>query len=298
MNSYQLISKLRKVRADTYLTAIDQALYYELVSICNEKGWKDKFEAKNIQLCLNLNITEKTLIKSRKLLCDAGLIYFKSCKDKRIGCYYSFSTVLSTGNTTVDTTVKSIGDTTAETLPVIEQTRVLSPILSTLLFTGIFPVDKNKSTVLSSGIFPVETQFSPYKRIINYKQEESLAHTHESPPPVKVKPSRKKEGDSKPLVFPFTSDRFMAAWNKLRETPKWKKKLNLALQISLDKLSKYDEVFAIEQMERAIESNWTGVVFPGTDEKYQEWLNLRNGNNRSNNPNGEKQSAGIKSVSF
>ena len=41
MNSYQLISKLRKVRADTYLTAIDQALYYELISICNEKGWKE-----------------------------------------------------------------------------------------------------------------------------------------------------------------------------------------------------------------------------------------------------------------
>ena len=40
MNSYQLISKLRKVRDDTYLTAIDQALYYELISICNEKFGK------------------------------------------------------------------------------------------------------------------------------------------------------------------------------------------------------------------------------------------------------------------
>ena len=47
MNSYQLISKLRKIRNDTYLTAIDQALYYELIAICNEKGWKDVFEARS-----------------------------------------------------------------------------------------------------------------------------------------------------------------------------------------------------------------------------------------------------------
>ena len=93
MNSYQLISRLKKVRADTYLTAIEQALFHELVSACNEKGWKDTFDIKNIQLCSSLNITEKTLIKSRKTLLDAGLVYFQSCKDKRIGCYYSFSPI-------------------------------------------------------------------------------------------------------------------------------------------------------------------------------------------------------------
>lgn len=33
--------------------------------------------------------------------------------------------------------------------------------------------------------------------------EESLARTHESPPPEKPKKSRKKDGDKKPLVYPF-----------------------------------------------------------------------------------------------
>ena len=153
MNSYQLTSKLRKVRADTYLTATDQALYHELVAICNDKGWRETFEVKNIQLCFNLNITEKTLIKSRQLLCDAGLIYFKSCKDKRIGCCYSFLPVLSTGNITVDNT----GDITAEGGTVTEPINIFSPRLSTLLLAGIFPVDKKSSTVLSTGIFPDET---------------------------------------------------------------------------------------------------------------------------------------------
>lgn len=35
MNSYQLISKLRKVRGDTYLSTASQALYHELVAIRN-----------------------------------------------------------------------------------------------------------------------------------------------------------------------------------------------------------------------------------------------------------------------
>jgi hypothetical protein len=296
MNSYQLTSKLRKVRADTYLTATDQALYHELVAICNDKGWRETFEVKNIQLCFNLNITEKTLIKSRQLLCDAGLIYFKSCKDKRIGCCYSFLPVLSTGNITVDNT----GDITAEGGTVTEPINIFSPRLSTLLLAGIFPVDKKSSTVLSTGIFPDETPIPPYKRIQTINRE-SLAHTHESPPPEKPKKSRKEEGDSKPLVYPFSSIAFMSAWETLRQSPKWKKKLNLALQLSLDKLSKFEEEFAIRQIERAIESNWTGVVFTGTERDYQEWLKQKYGNNQQNRGTDSSdipKSAGIKSISF
>ena len=95
MYSYQLISKLRKVRDDTYLTTAAQALYHELVAICNEMKWKDVFKKKNSDLCSILNMSEKTLIKSRGDLSDAGLLYFQSTKDKRIGCYYSFTTVIS-----------------------------------------------------------------------------------------------------------------------------------------------------------------------------------------------------------
>ena len=109
---------------------------------------------------------------------------------------------------------------------------------------------------------------------INIKQEKSLAHTHESPPLPKKK-SRKEIRDEKPLVYPFSSIAFMSAWETLRQTPKWKKKLNYALQLSLDKLSKFEEEFAIKQIERAIESNWTGVVFTGTERDYQDWLNVK-----------------------
>ncbi|EOA48946.1 hypothetical protein [Bacteroides salyersiae] len=285
MNSYQLISKLRKVRDDTYLTAIDQALYYELISICNEKGWKEVFEARSAVLCTSLNIWDKTLRKSRKALADAGLIFFKSCRDKRIGCYYSFlpildndmkSSVISSVNGTDENTEENTDDIPTEEC----QSSVNYTVISSVLRTDENTDDKNASSVISSVNGTDDMQIPPIIDIKTINIESNLAHTHESTPPTKPKRSKKKEGDEKPLVYPFTSIAFMSAWEALRQTPKWKKKLNYALQLSLDKLSKFEEEFAILQIERAIESGWTGVVFTGTERDYQEWLNQKYGNNR------------------
>lgn len=71
-------------------------------------------------------------------------------------------------------------------------------------------------------------------------------------PPTPKKKSRKEKGDETPLVYPFTSMAFMSAWEALRKTPKWKKKLNYALQLSLDKLSKFEEEFAIRQLKEQL----------------------------------------------
>ena len=95
MNSYQLISKLRKVRDDTYLTTAAQALFHELVAICNEMKWKDIFFVRSNTLCGNLDMSDNTLRKSRNSLAASGLIYYETSKDKRIGCYYSFVKKLS-----------------------------------------------------------------------------------------------------------------------------------------------------------------------------------------------------------
>ena len=286
MNSYQLTSKLKKIRSDTYLTAIDQALYHELVSTCNEKGWKDVFEIKNLQLCSNLNITEKTLIKSSQSLNNAKLIYYQTCKDKRVGCYYSFSPLLSTGintgDNTVESTVDSINENAEEANMDKNDLKILSPVLSTLLFTGIIPVDKKVSPLLSTGNTPDDIGNTPIIVINKTINVDSHARVREIPPSPK-KRSRKEKGDETPLVYPFTSMAFMSAWEALRKTPKWKKKLNYALQLSLNKLSKFEEEFAIRQIERAIESDWTGVVFTGTERDYQEWLKLKYGNNQKSN---------------
>ena len=267
MNSYQLISKLRKVRDDTYLTTAAQALYHELVAICNDMKWKDVFFVRSNILCGNLDMSDNTLRKSRECLSNAGLIHFRSSKDKRIGCYYSFMKSISddllSSATSSATSSANIEDESAND----SEKEIVN--------------SSEESSAISSANIEDETQFPPIIDNINIKQEESLAHTHESTPPEKPKRSRKKEGDAKPLVYPFTSIAFMSAWTELVKTPKWKGKLNYALQISLNKLGQFEEEFAIRQIERAIESNWTGVVFSGTERDYQEWLKQKKyGNNQ------------------
>lgn len=78
-----------------------------------------------------------------------------------------------------------------------------------------------------------------------------------------------------PLILPFDSDRFRETWEALCEEKNWKGKTRKALQLSLNKLGRYHEDFAIELMEKAIEGGWKGVVFADTDAKYQEWMSAR-----------------------
>ncbi|KAA2649700.1 helix-turn-helix domain-containing protein, partial [Alistipes onderdonkii] len=109
MDGYTLTEKMRKARRRNRLTATEQALFHELVAVCNSEGWEDVFSCSNIELCCALNIDEKTLVRARLSLINAGLIYYKSGKSKRIVGLYSFekafenSIVSSTaGNIPVD----------------------------------------------------------------------------------------------------------------------------------------------------------------------------------------------------
>jgi len=318
MNSYQLISRLRKVRDDTYLTTAAQALYHELVAICNEMKWKDVFFVRSNVLCGNLDMSDNTLRKSRSSLAASGLVFYETSKDKRIGCYYSFVKKLSNdivspaessaisyskNEDDIENHIKDEDIDSDEGRFINDMPASLSESSSTSSAesSSEFTDDKNGTSAISSAKNEDDTAIPPIIDIKTINKEESLAHTHESTPPEKPKKSKKKEGDSKPLVYPFTSIAFMSAWETLRKTPKWEKKLNYALQLSLDKLSKFEEEFAIRQIERAIESNWAGVVFTGTERDYQEWLKLKHGNNQQNrgtDSKGGPKSAGIKSISF
>lgn len=303
MNSYQLISKLRKVRGDTYLSTASQALYHELVAICNDMKWKEVFFIRSSLLCANLDISDNTLRKSRESLAGAQLIYYKTSKDRRIGCYYSFvksidDDVISSSISSSKNTDETSDDIAGENVSSNKDNQIDTSSISSSTSSAKFANDKITSFAISSVNFADESQIPHIIDNINIKQEDSLAHTHESSPLPKKK-SRKEIKDEKPLVYPFSSIAFMSAWETLRQTPKWKKKLNYALQLSLDKLSKFEEEFAIRQVERAIESGWTGVVFTGTERDYQEWLNLKyNGSNRKTDAKPDESSAGIQSIIF
>lgn len=98
MNGYELTSKMRKTRRRYPLTATEQALYNELVAICNEDQWEDMFSCSNYELCKALSISENTLDKARLRLIQVGLISYKSGKSKRQFGSYSFITNSTTSN--------------------------------------------------------------------------------------------------------------------------------------------------------------------------------------------------------
>lgn len=104
--------------------------------------------------------------------------------------------------------------------------------------------------------------------------------------PLPLKPSKSKAGkkeippvaDTPLLTMPFNGEEFRTLWAELVRSKKWKGKPLSALSLSLKKLSKYSEEFACVLIADAIEGQWQGVVFDGTDEKYEKWKKLKHGN--------------------
>lgn len=96
--------------------------------------------------------------------------------------------------------------------------------------------------------------------------------------------STKVDAKKDELRLPFSSLKFLSVWDTLSHEPKWRKKTTHALQMSLDKLSKYDEEFAIMLMEESIEKGWQGVVFDETPARYEKWKSRM-----ASSPEGKKE---------
>ena len=91
MDGYSLTNKMRQARRRYRFTAVEQALFHELVAVCNGEDWREVFDCSNVELCQALNINKNTLIKARETLINAGLIYYLSGKSKRSVSSYSFT---------------------------------------------------------------------------------------------------------------------------------------------------------------------------------------------------------------
>jgi hypothetical protein len=241
MDGYTLIDKMRKVRRRFRFTAIEQALYHELVSICNNEGWSDVFGCSNTELCFALDITEPTLIKSRESLVNSSLLFYQSGNGRRSIGSYSFEK---------ETKAKE----KAKTI-LVDNEKAKENTKTDLSFNAEIDEKAKENTKEKA-----KTILVPYKE--NNKQETK---------------TRKK--DIIDLIFPFQSEKFLENWKILADMPKWKKKIPHSLQLALNSLGKYEEEFAVELIEKAIEGNWQGVTFTNTPDDYQKWKK-RNGKNQ------------------
>ena len=98
----------------------------------------------------------------------------------------------------------------------------------------------------------------------------------------------KETCEKQKLVFPYQSERFMLLWNELVKMPKWRKKPFSALQLTLHKLSEFDEEFSIQLIENAITGSYQGIIFSDTKEKYEQFKNQNYGGKNIGN-NAKKQ---------
>jgi len=106
LNGYYFRNLLKSTRRRFALNAGEQALYQELVDICNEEYWSKSFQVSNGELTTALNCNEKTLASWRQSLIDAGLIIYNSGKSKREFGNYSLvvkTPVKITTNTSTNT---------------------------------------------------------------------------------------------------------------------------------------------------------------------------------------------------
>jgi len=124
MTGYELTAKMRKTRRRHPLTSTEQALFYELVAICNEDEWAESFYVASAELCHALSITENTLNNARLRLIQVGLISYNSGKSKRQFSQYSFETVSKFdtnigGDTGGDARTNTGGDNTKKVRTII-----------------------------------------------------------------------------------------------------------------------------------------------------------------------------------
>jgi hypothetical protein len=172
---------------------------------------------------------------------------------------------------------------------------VLSTDVSTVPSTVSSTNNKLNKTKLKDNINPYNPLFENSEKgkflKTDFKGKKSIERTSDDilvlPEAKNSKKRRKvaqKEETDDEIILPFTSEPFCETWNMLLQMPKWKGKQIQSLQLSLKKLARYEEEFAIYLMELAITNNWQGVIFLDTDTKYQMWKqnNLQHGNETVN----------------
>lgn len=114
-SGYYFRNLLKQARRRNNLIAGEQALYQELVDICNEERWPKNFQAGNMELRVILNCSENTLILWRSNLVKAGLIKYISGKSQRQkGSYELLTTTAATTEETTTVTTEATTTVTTE----------------------------------------------------------------------------------------------------------------------------------------------------------------------------------------
>ena len=205
MNYIQEINKFEQFVESNYLSSMAQLLWYKLMQKCNRSGWQEQIQISNLRLMADLHIGEKTLIKARKELEEAGLI--EVVKGKK-GCPNQYKLIpINTvreenpvENTVINTVQKEENDTVQIKNP------VENPSKNTVKNTAIYKQNKNNK-----------------KKDTNVSKEKSAANNRFIPPTLEEVQAycqeRGNKVDAEQFIDFYAAKGWMVGKNKMKD---WK----------------------------------------------------------------------------
>ena len=208
MNYIQEINKFEQFVENNYLSSMAQLLWYKLMQKCNRSGWQEQIQISNLRLMADLHIGEKTLIKARKELEEAGLI--EVTKGKK-GCPNQYKLIPI--KNTVNNTVQSEAENPVENT-------VINTVENTVQIEN--PVENpSKNTVKNTAIY--KQNKNNKKKDTNVSKEKSAASNHFIPPALQEVQAycqeRGNKVDAEQFIDFYAAKGWMVGKNKMKD---WK----------------------------------------------------------------------------
>ena len=207
MNYIQEINKFEQFVESNYLSSMAQLLWYKLMQKCNRSGWQEQIQISNLRLMADLHIGEKTLIKARKELKEAGLIEVTRGKK---GCPNQYKLIpINTvreenpvENTVINTVQKEENDTIQMEKP------VENPSKNTVKNTAIYKQNKNNKKK-DTNVSKEKTVSAASNRFIPPTLQEVQAYCQE----------RGNKVDAEQFIDFYAAKGWMVGKNKMKD---WK----------------------------------------------------------------------------
>ena len=88
MTYIDLINRFWKMNTEYTFSTAEIALYFKILDIANNLGWKEPLSVSTKRLYLELDISRSTFFRARQRLCDAGLLKVKNRGTRKAALYW------------------------------------------------------------------------------------------------------------------------------------------------------------------------------------------------------------------
>jgi hypothetical protein len=247
----------------------DIALYFYLLNSCNNGRWMNPFTLRTPKITGDIGMSDDTINKAKRNLKNAGLLDFDTKKGSKNTTFFLTNIPKKTAGFEGDgegedakppTNLRQTSDKPPTELPKKTAGLKNTPY--------IIKEDTNKEEV--------KREKAPSSLVLDEMSDFEFPLEEKETPPNSVPPPS--------LVFPFTSEPFMAVWKVFAAMRKQKKKPIESKQAMLMDLSQFDEEFSIILLKKAIAGDYQGLVFLDTQESFQRYLKQKNVNAQTSTP--------------